>query len=67
MKKDLKRHLKKMDGAGLWRIPLGIIFIMVGVVGGFVPILQGWIFILLGVFLLFGEDALQKIKSKFNK
>ncbi len=34
------------------RIVSGVICILIGVIGGFIPILQGWVFILLGLGLL---------------
>ncbi|RJP25905.1 MAG: hypothetical protein C4527_16300 [Candidatus Omnitrophota bacterium] len=34
------------------RITAGVICIIIGVIGGFIPILQGWVFILLGLGLL---------------
>ena len=37
----------------VFRIMLGIMFLILGVIGGFIPILQGWIFILLGLLVLF--------------
>ena len=30
------------------RIFLGIVLILIGIIGGFIPILQGWMFILAG-------------------
>ncbi|MBI4452153.1 hypothetical protein HY637_01870 [Candidatus Woesearchaeota archaeon] len=31
---------------------IGILLIVLGVISGFVPVIQGWVFILLGLFLL---------------
>ena len=31
---------------------LGTIFLIIGVIGGFIPFLQGWIFVLIGYILL---------------
>lgn len=42
------------------RITLGIVFLIIGVIGGFIPIFQGWIFILLAFLVLFP-------KSKFTE
>lgn len=61
----LRRHVgespRKMHaGMVVVRITLGIVFLILGVIGGFIPILQGWIFILLGVLVLFP-------KSKFTE
>ena len=51
------------------RITLGIIFIILGIIGGFVPIMQGWIFMLLAVLVLFPQSrfairSLDKIEKK---
>jgi hypothetical protein len=48
-------------GPGVFfRVTLGVFFLILGVIGGFVPILQGWIFILIGLLVLFP-------KAKFTK
>ena len=31
---------------------LGIIFILIGIAGGFIPVFQGWVFVLLGFILI---------------
>ena len=54
------------------RITLGIIFIILGIIGGFVPIMQGWIFMLLAVLVLFPQSnfaikSLDKIEKKAPK
>ena len=51
------------------RITLGIVFIILGIIGGFVPIMQGWIFMLLAVLVLFPQSrfairSLDKIEKK---
>ena len=51
---------KMHAGMVVVRITLGIVFLILGVIGGFIPILQGWIFILLAVLVLFP-------KSKFTE
>jgi hypothetical protein len=61
----LRRHAgdspRKMHaGMVVVRITLGIVFLILGVIGGFIPIMQGWIFILLAVLVLFP-------KSKFTE
>lgn len=35
------------------RVTLGIVFVILGIIGGFVPIMQGWIFMLLAFLMLF--------------
>jgi len=54
------------------RIGLGIVFLILGVIGGFVPIMQGWIFVLLGILVLFPESkfavkALDKCEKKMPR
>jgi hypothetical protein len=54
------------------RIILGVVFLILGVIGGFVPIMQGWIFILLGVLVLFPESkfavkALDKVEKRMPR
>ncbi len=54
------------------RITLGVIFIILGIIGGFVPIMQGWIFMLLAVLVLFPRSkfaikAVDKIEKKMPK
>jgi hypothetical protein len=54
------------------RIVLGVIFLILGVIGGFVPVMQGWIFILLGILVLFPESkfaikALDKVQPKMPR
>jgi uncharacterized protein len=47
------------------RISLGIVFLILGIIGGFVPIMQGWIFILLAFLMLFPRTRLaEKILKK---
>jgi hypothetical protein len=49
------------------RLPLALLFLVVGILGGFIPILQGWLFILIACWLLFpdhSERLFQKIKDK---
>jgi uncharacterized protein len=36
----------------LFRLTLGIVLILIGVAGGLLPIVQGWLFVALGVLLL---------------
>lgn len=66
----LKKGKEKLDKARerkAIRIPLGIALILLGIVLGPVPVAQGWIFILLGLYVLFGEEVVEKIKSWLKK
>jgi uncharacterized protein len=54
------------------RITLGIIFIILGIIGAFVPIMQGWIFMLLAVLVLFPQSrfairSLDKVETKMPR
>lgn len=54
------------------RIALGIIFAILGVVGSLLPIMQGWIFFLLAVLVLFPQSrfaiaSLDKIEKKMPR
>jgi uncharacterized membrane protein YbaN (DUF454 family) len=43
---------------------------MLGILGGFIPILQGWVFVLAAFWLLFPDQAeqlIEKIKAKLEK
>ncbi|SFJ07657.1 PGPGW domain-containing protein [Thermoflavimicrobium dichotomicum] len=51
---------------------LGWGFIILGVIGGFIPILQGWIFILIGLYFLSfssptAKRLLEKLRARFPK
>ena len=45
----------------------GIILILIGIPGLFLPFLQGILFITLGILLLGGKPALEKTKKIWNK
>jgi uncharacterized membrane protein YbaN (DUF454 family) len=54
------------------RISLGIIFAILGVIGSVLPVMQGWIFFLLAVLVLFPKSrfaikALDKIEPRFPR
>lgn len=54
------------------RITLGIVFAILAVVGAVVPILQGWVFFLLAILMLFPQSrfaikALDKIEKKMPR
>lgn len=54
------------------RITLGIVFIVLGIIGAFVPVLQGWIFMLLAALVLFPQSrfaikACDKIEPKMPR
>jgi uncharacterized membrane protein YbaN (DUF454 family) len=60
----------KIKRIGLWC--LGWVFLILGVLGLFLPILQGILFILIGLFLLSGtspwaERLLNKMRERFPK
>jgi hypothetical protein len=41
------------------RLPLALVFLVIGIIGGFIPILQGWVFVLAALWLLFPKHAEQ--------
>ena len=50
----------------------GWLCLLIGVIGGFIPVLQGWIFVLAGVMILSREhewvhDLVQKFKLRYPK
>lgn len=50
------------------RMPLALVFFALGILGGFIPVMQGWVFILAGAWLLFpdhSERFVEKIKTRF--
>lgn len=54
------------------RITLGVIFLILGVIGSLLPILQGWIFFVLALLMFFPEHPkatqfVQKIDRKYPK
>jgi hypothetical protein len=54
------------------RITLGIIFAILGVIGSLLPIMQGWIFFLLAVLVLFPQSkfaikSLDKIEKRMPR
>lgn len=64
---DRKKHLLRIA-----RISLGILFLILGVVGSLLPILQGWIFFLLALIAFFPdhpkvESVLEKAEPKFPR
>jgi len=54
------------------RITLGIIFAILGVIGSLLPIMQGWIFFLLSILVLFPQSrfavkSLDKIEKRMPR
>jgi hypothetical protein len=54
------------------RITLGVVFLILAVIGAFLPILQGWIFFLLAILVLFPKSkfavkACDKIEPKMPR
>jgi uncharacterized membrane protein YbaN (DUF454 family) len=53
-------------------IVLGLCFLALGVISGFLPFIQGWIFVLIGLMLLakeipFVHHKLEQLKARFPK
>ena len=54
------------------RLSIGSIFLLIGVIGGFIPVLQGWFFIVMGLTIMAPESrrarrALDWAKSKVKR
>ncbi len=54
------------------KITLGIILVLIGIIGGLIPIFQGWVFGIPGLIILsryspWIKKYLKKIKKKQNK
>lgn len=52
------------------RLPLAIVFLAIGIAAGFIPILQGWMFVLAAFWLIFpnqAEQLIEKIKNWLAK
>ncbi len=64
---DRNKHLLRIA-----RISLGIVFLILGIIGSLLPILQGWIFFLLALIAFFPdhpkvERVLEKAEPKFPR
>jgi len=57
----MREYIKKIG-----RISLGILLLLIGVIGGFIPVLQGWVFVLLGLEVL-SKDVpfIKKYRDRF--
>lgn len=54
------------------RITLGVAFVILGIIGSLLPVLQGWLFFLIAALLLFpehpkAEQFLSKIEPKLPR
>jgi len=54
------------------RITLGIVFAILGVIGSLLPVLQGWLFFLLAILVLFPQSrfavkALDKVETRMPR
>lgn len=54
------------------RITLGVVFLILGVIGSLLPVLQGWLFFLIALLLFFpnhpkAESFVAKIEPKFPR
>ena len=65
-RKDRKRYGKT------FRIFLGSVFVVLGIIGSFLPVLQGWLFFLIAFVLLFPQHpkviaVVEKLEKKHPK
>lgn len=56
----------KLPKSKALRIILGVFFIIIGILGLVLPILQGWLFLILGATFL-GWDGAKKLFKKLKK
>ena len=54
------------------RITLGVLCLLIGVIGGFIPVFQGWFFVLLGLILLskdvpFVRRWMDRLRERFPR
>lgn len=73
----VRLHVHRSDTLGApmsfaLRLFLGIVFIILGIIGGLLPFLQGWVFMLLAVLVLFPQSrfaikAIDKIEPKMPR
>ena len=59
-------------GKRILKIGAGVVLILLGVISGFIPIVQGWIFVGLGILLLaeevpFLNRYLKRLKQRYPK
>jgi uncharacterized membrane protein YbaN (DUF454 family) len=62
----MRRHALRIA-----RLSVGSLLIVVGVIGGFIPVLQGWVFVLGGLSLLAQESdrariLLERVRDRFQ-
>jgi uncharacterized membrane protein YbaN (DUF454 family) len=62
----MRRHALRIA-----RLSVGSLLIVVGIIGGFIPVLQGWIFVLGGLSLLAQESErarllLERVRDRFQ-
>jgi len=57
--------IKDKTKASFWRIVFGYTFVLIGFMGIILPVLPGWPFLFLGIFVLGGEEGLRKAFVKY--
>jgi hypothetical protein len=45
------------------RLPLALVLLTIGIIAGFIPILQGWVFVLAALWLIFPDHAEQIVEK----
>lgn len=73
----VRAHVHRSDTLGApmslaLRLFLAVVFVILGIIGGLVPILQGWVFMLLAALVLFPQSrfavrALDKVEPKMPR
>jgi len=62
--KELKKLVDRIRKRPVLKYPIALFFLIIGFLGGFVPIFQGWIFGALGLYILFGDKFEKYLKKK---
>ena len=68
----LSRRRSETGGPVLIRMALGFLFLILGVIGAFLPVLQGWVFFLLAFLVFFPrspltEKTIRKLEEKMPR
>lgn len=66
IKENIQKFRKRLT-KNPQRIILGVFFMFLGLIGGLLPILPGWLFFIIGIAILFEESIIERIKKERTK
>jgi uncharacterized membrane protein YbaN (DUF454 family) len=66
MAERLKEFDRKLHRKRALRKAIGISFILLGIAGIFLPILQGWIFLIAGLYFILGPEMMFLLLEKMD-